>query len=70
MDIFLARQPIFMRNHQLYGYELLYRCSEKNCFLEMDDDQATAELIYNTFFILGLSNITEGKKHSLISQRN
>ena len=62
MDIYLARQPIFTCNHQLYGYELLYRCSENNCFLEMDDDQATAELIYNTFFILGLSNITEGKK--------
>ena len=62
MDIYLARQPIFAGNHQLYGYELLYRCSEKNCFVETDDDQATAELIYNTFFILGLSNITEGHK--------
>jgi len=62
MDIYIARQPIFDRHMTLYGYELLYRQSNQNCFIEMDDDKATMELIYNSFLVMGLNDLTGGKK--------
>jgi c-di-GMP-related signal transduction protein len=60
MDVFLARQPIFDKNMKIYGYELLYRQSGENFFSGIDDDQATAELIYNTFLVMGLQDLTDG----------
>lgn len=61
MDVFLARQPIFAKNMKIYGYELLYRqSSTDNFFCGIDDDQATAELIYNTFLVMGLQDLTDG----------
>lgn len=60
MDAFLARQPIFDKNMGIYGYELLYRQSGDNFFSGIDDDQATAELIYNTFLVMGLQDLTDG----------
>ncbi len=62
MDIYVARQPIFDRYMQVYGYELLYRRDDLNGFPDMEDNQATAELIYNSFMVLGLQDLTEGKK--------
>lgn len=62
MDIYIARQPIFDRHMNLYGYELLHRQSNKNCFVEMDDDKATMELLYNSFLVFGLDDLTDGKK--------
>jgi len=43
------------------GYELLHRKSEQNVFSGIDDDQATAELIYNAFMVMGLEELTEGR---------
>lgn len=60
MDAFLARQPIFDKDIRIYGYELLYRQSEDNFFSGIDDDQATAELIYNAFLVMGLQDLTDG----------
>jgi c-di-GMP-related signal transduction protein len=60
MDAFLARQPIFDRGMKIYGYELLHRRSGDNFFSGIDDDQATAELIYNTFLVMGLQDLTDG----------
>ncbi|HWQ71732.1 MAG TPA: HDOD domain-containing protein [Desulfitobacteriaceae bacterium] len=60
MDAFLARQPIFDKGMKIYGYELLYRQSEDNFFSGINDDQATAELIYNTFLVMGLQDLTDG----------
>ena len=59
---FIARQPIFGRNMEIYGYELLYRKGSDNFFAQIDDDQATAELIYNSFFVFGLYDLTDGAK--------
>ena len=59
---YIARQPIFDRNMGIYGYELLYRQGNDNFFSHMDDDQATAELIYNSFFVFGLYDLTDGTK--------
>lgn len=62
MDIYIARQPIFDYNMIVYGYELLYRKGANNYFTEMDDDQATAELIYNSALVFGLKDLTDDTK--------
>jgi c-di-GMP-related signal transduction protein len=62
MSLFIARQPIFNRKNEIYGYELLFRQNNNNYFVEMDDDVATTELLYNTFFIFGLDDLTDGTK--------
>ena len=62
MDVYIARQPIFDRYMNIYGYELLYRQSDKNYFIEIDDDKATTELIYNSFLVVGLDDLTDGTK--------
>ena len=62
MDVYIARQPIFDRSMRIYGYELLYRQSSRNAFVEMDDDQATTELICNSLLVVGLSDLTDGTK--------
>lgn len=62
MEVFVARQPIFDRNMQLYGYELLYRRSNQDFFDGADDAQATAELINNAFLTLQLDDLTHGTR--------
>jgi EAL and modified HD-GYP domain-containing signal transduction protein len=61
MNIYIGRQPIFDRNNAIFGYELLFRQNSNNYFVEMDDDVATAELIYNAFLVFGIDAITDGK---------
>lgn len=60
LDIYIARQPIFDKNMQVLGYELLYRQSMHNFFPGLDDNQATGELIYNTFLVMDLQELTDG----------
>ncbi len=60
MDVYIARQPIFDRNLKVFGYELLYRQNKQNFFTGVNDDQATSELIYNTFVIMEPKEITGG----------
>ncbi len=62
MDVFVARQPIFKRNMQLYGYELLYRRSRNNYFEGEDDTLSTAELISNSFLVIGYDELIENTK--------
>lgn len=57
-EIFVGRQPIYNRNVEVIGYELLYRGSRDNRAQFLDGDQATGEVILNTFLELGLENIT------------
>lgn len=62
MDIFVARQPIFDRRQKVFGYELLFRSSTQNFFDFSDGNRATADVINNTFFAIGLNEITGGKR--------
>jgi len=62
MDVFLARQPILNKFSKLYGYELLFRDSEKNSFHGQDGDKATIEVIKNSFINIGIDKVTGGKK--------
>ncbi len=70
MNIYLARQPIFDREQNIYGYELLYRHSQDNTFCGIDDDQATTELIYNSFLVIGLEDLTDGTKAFINFSKN
>ncbi|POO78557.1 hypothetical protein C1T30_31050 [Bacillus sp. MBGLi97] len=63
MRVFVARQPIFNRKEQVVAYELLYRESEKNFFSGIDGDQATTELMINSFLNIGIDKLTEGKRY-------
>ncbi|KRT94196.1 HDOD domain-containing protein [Bacillus glycinifermentans] len=63
MRVFVARQPIFNRNEQVVAYELLYRESEENFFSGTDGDQATTELMINSFVNIGINKLTQGKKY-------
>lgn len=62
MKVYLARQPIFDNCNNSYGYELLYRDSEKNSFnTSVDGTQSTKSLLVDTITSFGVSNVTEGK---------
>ncbi len=61
MEVFVARQPIFNIKEEIVGYELLYRKDFTNEYPYIDGDQATAEVIINSFFNIGLERLTEGK---------
>lgn len=60
-DIYVARQPIFNSRMKLFGYELLYRSSEKNRFEGASDDQATAAVVTDSFFI-GFDELIDGTR--------
>lgn len=61
MDIFLARQPIFDSKQVVYAYEILYRSGATNTFDGIDGDQASISVMFNTFQIFGIDNLTNGK---------
>ncbi len=67
MEIYVARQPIFDRENKIYGYELLYRNSEKNAFdPSVSDEQATSELLINSYFSFGMEKLI-GKGRAFIN---
>ncbi|MFP4184149.1 MAG: EAL and HDOD domain-containing protein [Halorhodospira sp.] len=59
-EIFLARQPIFNRELQVCGYELLYRRGHSERAEFVDGDAATSTVILNTFMEIGLETVTGG----------
>lgn len=62
MDLFVARQPIFDRKGRVFGYELLYRSGNHNYYSAADGDQATTDVIRNSFTVIGLDTLTGGRK--------
>lgn len=65
-QIFVGRQPILDSEGRIYGYELLYRNSEQNSFPDIDPEQATIQLLVNTFLSIGVDQIS-GKSKSFIN---
>src|SRR5947208_3198543 len=67
MERFLvSRQPIFRADFTELGYELLFRNSDENRASFADGDQATAEVIVNTFMEIGLDEMV-GKHLAFIN---
>lgn len=70
MNYYVARQPIFDANIGVYGYELLYRSGEVFNHLAVDGDTKTMEVIQNTFLLIGLDQMTRGRKAFINFTRN
>lgn len=63
MEIFVARQPIFNKKMEIYGYELLYRSNaEKNLYDNFDGNKASSDVIAASFLVTGLNTLTGGRK--------
>ena len=61
MNIFLARQPIFGMDENVYGYEIFYRSGPANLYDAIDGDQASRSVIFNAFHTFGLQTLTNGR---------
>ena len=55
--VLVSRQPIYGADMAVFGYELLFRDSEIDRASFSDGDQATAEVILNTFMDIGLEQV-------------
>lgn len=62
MDMFIARQPVFNSDLSVFGYELLYRKSNVNRFVDTDADEASSNVIINSFHVFGIDRMTGGGK--------
>src|SRR5213593_18360 len=55
--VLVSRQPIYRADLSELGYELLFRNSDENVASFSDGDQATADVIVNTFTEIGLDEL-------------
>ena len=62
MNVFVARQPIFDKKQKVVAYELLFRSNRENMYSGIDADQATKDVIANSFLTIGMDKLTGGKK--------
>ncbi|MFQ5588284.1 MAG: EAL and HDOD domain-containing protein [Nitrospiria bacterium] len=62
MDTFIARQPIFNENQEVYAYELLFRSGMDNFFNGTNLDQASSKVIGDSVLVHGFDVLTAGKK--------
>lgn len=60
--VYVARQPIFDVNKNIYAYELLFRNGTANYMPEIDGDLATKTLVTDTIFTFGMDKLTGGRK--------
>ena len=56
-DVFVARQPIFDGQLDLWGYELLFRRPNEHIAVIEDDDEATSTVVINAFTEIGLETL-------------
>src|SRR4051794_41960323 len=61
-DIFIARQPIFDRDLDVVGYELLFRGANQNVAVISDHDEATSTVVINAFTEFGLDTIVGDRR--------
>jgi EAL and modified HD-GYP domain-containing signal transduction protein len=63
VEVFVGRQAIFGVKQNVYGYELLYRSSNQNCYCPgADGDKATLAVIRNVLLVFGADKISGGNK--------
>jgi c-di-GMP-related signal transduction protein len=68
MPFSFARQAIYNNNHDVKGYELLYRSSKLNRFPMVNGDRATMELLIN--IAQATRSVTNGKPAFINYTRN
>lgn len=59
--MFIARQPIFNKTMKVYGYELLYRSSEKARAFDHSSAKKATATVLSGLFELGVDNISDNK---------
>lgn len=64
MDSFIARQPIFTADQQVFSYELLFRSGPENWFSPQDNDgdEASYQLISDSTTLFDLRSLTGGRR--------
>ena len=62
MDTFVARQPIFDTDQNVYAYELLFRSSMQNTFLPPEEGGASFRLIADSALVVPLETLARGKR--------
>lgn len=62
MEVFVARQSIFDRDLNIFGYELLFRSGHNNFYDGLDENVATSSVISSSLSVIGMENLTGNKK--------
>ncbi|MFM8454675.1 MAG: EAL and HDOD domain-containing protein [Gammaproteobacteria bacterium] len=60
-EIYIGRQPIFDREQNVFGYELLFRRGNSTESQVLDGDEATKELLLNIFSYFAFDELVGGK---------
>ncbi|KAA3626993.1 MAG: HDOD domain-containing protein [Proteobacteria bacterium] len=69
-DILIARQPIYDRDLQVVGYEVLYRSKREDIADIIDGDSATLRVLANTFLEIGLEDLLGNRPAFINCSRN
>lgn len=56
-NLFVARQPIYDKGNQLFGYELLYRAGDTDVAEFTDGSLASSQVILNSFVDIGFDGL-------------
>ena len=59
---YIARQPIFGLQEQVFGYELLFRSGMSDFFDGSDPNGATCSVIADSLLLHGLETLTQSRK--------
>jgi len=59
---YVARQPIFDKQSNVFAYELLFRSCETNAASVVDGNGASSQVILNAFVVMGIESITENRQ--------
>ncbi len=69
-NVFIGRQPIFDRYLRVIDYELLYRNRDSETATFFNEDEATSQVILNTFAEIGLEDVIGRQKAFINLTRN
>ena len=70
MERFIARQPIFDWQQNIFGYQLLFRNSLDNYFDGTDLDDASSNVIANSFLLFSIEEMTDNTLACLKATHN
>lgn len=61
MNTYVARQAIYNKAKHVFGYELLFRDGEDNCFPDICPDEATSKILAGSHLSVGVEKIANNK---------
>ncbi len=70
MQTYLARQPIFDADLDVWAYELLFRTGVENAFPDVEGDEASSSVISDSFTTHGIESLTAGRPAFINFTRN